>query len=475
MPQIPFVGASYRARSSNFDAQVCINLYPVLGESGTAKFVKALYGTPGRRPLASALESVVRGMHSPTDGSNAIVVVGGRVYRMDTSYQLTAIGYVDNLTTPVKIDDNGKSAIIVTGPRGYVVDMAANTVTQIVDDAFYGSANIDFLNTYGILAKPGTNMFYVTDPDAVTFDPLMFASAESNAEPITAHIVDHSDLILFKQTTTEIWRPTTNPDFPFARDTNTSIECGCMAPLSVAKMDNSVFWLGKTERGAGMVWRLNGYTPQRISTDAVEYAIAQYAEADDAVAYAYEQEGHMFYVLSFPTGGATWVYDAATQLWHQRAYLDPESGTLGRDRTNCHMYFNGAHIVGDCRTGSIYELDLDYYLDGLDPMPAIRAAAYVHKSDLGKLAHQRLHIDIEGGVGIEYGQGSDPVAWLDWSDNGGKTWSNKKPAKMGAIGQYKSRLIWTRLGHAWSRVYRLTISDPVKRVILGAVLNPGPR
>jgi len=473
MAAIPFVGASYRARSSNLDAQVCINLYPVLGESGIAKAVKALYGTPGRRPLVTGAGGVVRGIHTPTNGSDAIVVVGPNVYRLSQAGVLTMIGTIDVLTTLVSIKDNGLQALIVTGPNGFVVDLFNNTVTQIVNPAFYGADNVFFLNTYGILNKPGTNIFYVTGSNEITFDALDFATAESNFEPIIAHTVNHGDIIFFKQTTTEIWRTSNNPDFPFARDTNAQIEHGCAAKRSVASLDNTVFWLGKNAEGGGIIWRLNGYTPMRVSTDAIEFAIASYPTIEDAVAWSYQQEGHTHYVISFPSGNATWTYDAATLLWHQRAYLDPATGTLGRDRTNCHTYFGGKHIVGDHDSGNLRVLDLDYYWDGTDPMPAIRAAAYVHKQGYGFIAHNRLQIDIESGVGLNNGQGSNPLAGLDWSDDNGKTWGNRHFVSMGLQGKFKTRLVWTRLGRARARVYRLTISDPVKRVILGAALNPG--
>jgi hypothetical protein len=220
------------------------------------------------------------------------------------------------------------------------------------------------------------------------------------------------------------------------------------------------------------VWRLNGYTPQRVSTDALEAAIAQYSDISDAQGYAYQQEGHTFYVLTFPTGGATWVYDAATQLWHQRAYLNPATGILGRHRSNCHLYYAGQHLVGDFSTGTISALDLGYYLDGADPLPAIRAAAHIAGPDYTWLVHNRLQVDMETGVGQNDGQGAAPVVLLDWSDDGGYTWSNQRAASIGRIGQRRARVRWNRLGRARDRVYRITITDPVRRVILGAALNP---
>jgi hypothetical protein len=472
MPQIPFVGASYQARSSNLDAQACINLFPVLGESGTAKAVSALYGTPGLRPLVSAPSGPVRGLHVPTNGSDALVVAGGFVYRLSKSFVLSKIGAVDGLATPVDITDNGTQAVIVTGNAGYLVDLSANTVTQITDDAFYGAGSADILDTFAIFNRPGTNQFYISGSNEITFDALDFASAESNYEPIVRLLVNHGEIVIFKETVAEIWRASGDVDFPFARDGNAAIEQGCAAPRSVASMDNSVFWLGKNADGGGIIWRLNGYTPQRVSTDAIEYAIAQYDTIADAIAYAYQQEGHTFYVISFPTGGATWVYDAATQLWHQRAYLNPANGKLGRHRSNCHMYYAGQNVVGDYETGALYALDLDYYQDGTDPLPAIRAAAHISGPDYSWVIHNRLQVDFETGVGLITGQGAAPVVLLDWSDDGGHTWSSQRAASLGRIGQYRARVFWTRLGRARDRVYRVTISDPVKRVIIGAAVNP---
>lgn len=471
--QIPFVSASYIERSPNLDCQACINFFPVVGESGTAKAVRALYGTPGTRPLASVATGAVRGMHAPTNGSDGIVVIGSTVYRLSTAFALTSIGTIDALYTPVKIDDNGLQAVIVTGPNGYVLDLTTNLVTQITDPAFYGADTVDFLNTYAIFNRPDTNQFYISGANEITFDATDFATAESNYEPIVNFIVNHDELVFFKTTVTEIWRITSSIDFPFARDTNAAIEHGCAARDSVASLDNTVFWLGRNDEGGGIVYRMNGYTPTRVSTSAIESAIASYPTMADAVSYSYQQEGHTFYVLTFPSGNATWVYDASTQLWHQRAYLSPATGMLTRHRSNSHMYFAGKNIVGDFENGNLYTLDLDYFYDGAsDPLVSIRSSGFVFNQDYTWIPHDRLQVDIAPGVGLVTGYGSDPVADLDWSDDSGKTWSNRHSAQMGAVGEFGTRLRWNRMGRSRCRTYRLSISDPVKRVILGATLNP---
>jgi hypothetical protein len=236
-------------------------------------------------------------------------------------------------------------------------------------------------------------------------------------------------------------------------------------------MDNTVFWLGGDGDGDGIVWRLNGYTPVRVSHDGLEYAIQNYARTDDARAYTYQQEGHTFYVLTFPTAGATWAYDVATGLWHERAYRNPETAESEHHRGACHMHYAGVHVLGDRADGRLYALDLDCYDDDGDPLVALRSSPHISGAGYNEIRYNRLRLDLETGVGLPNGQGSDPVLMLRWSNNGGRTWSTVKSLKMGRVGEYGRRVSVDRLGTARDRVFEISISDPVKRVILGASVD----
>jgi hypothetical protein len=77
----------------------------------------------------------------------------------------------------------------------------------------------------------------------------------------------------------------------------------------------------------------------------------------------------------------------------------------------------------------------------------------------------------EPGVGLATGQGADPQAMLRWSNDGGATWSNENWRSIGKGGEYRARAIWRSLGRARDRVYELTVTDPVKRVIVGMELK----
>ena len=468
---IPFTGGAYLSRSVSFDAQRCINLFPVTGESGTAKASRMLLGTPGLRLLTTlGGNDGLRALYKPSIG-DGIAVHGSSVYRIATDWTSTLVGTIDTLYTPVSISDNGVTAVLVTGPNGYTLDLASNTLAPISDPAFYGAARVSYNNVTFIFDRPGTNQFYISAPGAVTFDALDFASAETNAEPIVAHIVNHNELLLFKESVTEIWRDSGSSDFPYSRDGNAAIEQGCAAKYSVTALDNTVFWIGRDKTGQGIVWRMNGYTPQRVSHDGVEFAIQGYSDISDAWAFAYQQEGHTFYWINFPTGNASWVYDVKEQAWHERAYLISASGTLQRHRAACHMFFGGQHIVGDWENGKLYALDLDTYSDNGDAQLALRSCPHVFDSGNKNIRMHWIDVLIEAGVGLQTGQGSDPVMMLRWSKDGGKTWSTLRSLSIGRVGEFANRARHGKMGKARDWVFEISISDPIKRVVLGATVD----
>jgi hypothetical protein len=309
---------------------------------------------------------------------------------------------------------------------------------------------------------------------------LDFASAEGSPDLLLSLIIDHREAWLFGSTSVEVWYDSGDV-FPLTRIQGAFNEIGCAAQYSVAKLDNGLFWLGADARGQGVVYRSSGYSGVRVSTHAVEFAIQGYQSISDAIGYSYQQEGHSFYVLTFPTAtattGATWVYDVATGAWHKRGYLTSSGFT--RHRSNCQMSFNNEIVVGDYATGAIYAFDLDVYLDNADTQKWVRSwrALPPGQNDLKRTAQHSLQLDLEAGTGLNSGQGSDPQVMLRWSDDGGHTWSNEHWRSTGAIGGYGKRAIWRRLGMTnklRDRVYEVSGTDPVKIAIMGVELDVTP-
>lgn len=469
---VGFIGSAHKDRALNFDAQRCINMYAQVSSSGTAKTAAKLVGCPG---LLTVLDKSsdgaynVRGMID-FDPDNLFIVMGKRVYRYVYSTGIaTFLGLVPYLDTPVCMCTNGVNVVFATGPQMWSINPATNVLAQYVDASFTGATAVFFVNGSYVFNQPDTGKFWVMDPYSMVLDPLNFATAEGAPDGLTTLAVVNQEIWLFGIKTIEVWAGDGTLTFPYSRIMGVFIEQGTLAPYSVEVMDGSVFWLSANAKGQNMVFRSVGYSPKRISTHSLEAEIATYSVTTDAVAFSYQQEGHAFYVLNFPTQDVTWVYDAATQAWHQRAWRK-ENGEFGRHRGNCAIFFQRMNLVGDWETGKIYQLSNQVYTDDGNPLVRLRSSPHVSQQNQ-RLVHSSFQVDIETGVGLPSGQGSNPLVMIRWSDDGGHTWSNMRTVTMGKIGEYKARARITRLGQSRDRVYEVSCSDPVQFTLLQAMLN----
>lgn len=467
----PILGSSYVARSINVADNRMVNLFPEINaEDG--KEPGWLQRAPGLKLLTSIGTGPIRGLW--TFGNFGYVVSGNQLYKINNSYTATLLGTVSGSPTPVSMSDNGTQLFIACNGPSYIYNATTNVFGKIVDPDFPGAVTVGYVDGYFVFNEPNSQRIWVTSLlDGYSIDPLDFASAEGSPDGVVGLIVDHREIWIFGTNSVEVWYDAGTADFPLARIQGAFNEIGCIAPYSIAKMDNAVFWLGADARGRGIVYRASGYNGIRVSTHAVEWQIQQYTDMSDAIAYTYQQDGHAFYVLIFPTANTTWVYDASTNSWHERAGWD--NGQFVRHRSNCQMSYNSKIIVGDYQNGNLYAFDLDYYMDNGAIQRWLRSwrALPTGSNDLKRTAHHQLQLDCQSGVGLVLGQGDDPQVMLRWSDDAGHTWSNEHWAGMGKIGVYRTRVIWRRLGMTRKlrdRIYEISGTDPVKIAIIGAEL-----
>jgi hypothetical protein len=471
----PILGSAYVARSVNAADARMINLFPELVPEG-GKEPAFLNRAPGLKLKISVGSGPIRGMW--VFGGNLYVVSRNKLYKVDSSYAVTELGTVSGTSGPVSMVDNGIQLFIACNGPSYIYNSQTNVFAQITDGDFPGAVTVAYLDGYFVFNEPNSQKIWVTGLlDGASIDPLDFASAEGSPDGVVGIIADHREIWVFGTNSVEVWYNSGNADFPLSRIQGAFNEIGCAAPYSIAKMDNGLFWLGKDARGQGIVYRANGYTGQRISTHAVEWQIQQYEDMSDAIGYTYQQDGHSFYVLIFPQADTTWVYDVATQAWHERAGFD--NGDFTRHRSNCQAFFQGDVLVGDYENANVYSFDLSDFSDNGSVQKWLRSwrALPTSQNNLKRSAQHSLQLDLETGVGLNLGQGSDPQVMLRWSDDGGHTWSNEHWIGIGKIGEFYRRAIWRRLGMTMKirdRVYEVSGTDPVKIAIIGAELNVSP-
>jgi hypothetical protein len=503
----PILGQAYVARSVNAADNRMVNLFPevIPNEGKEAGFLNR---APGLSLLTTVGTGPVRGLWSFEGFTYA--VSGNTLYKINSAYAATSLGTIAG-TGQVSMSDNGTQLFVAANGPSYIYNANTNVFAPITDPDFPGAVTVSYLDGYFVFNEPNSQKVWVTQLlDGQSVDPLDFASAEGSPDGLVAVIVNNREAWLFGTNSIEVWYDAGTPDFPLARIQGASNEIGCAATFSVAKLDNSIFWLGQDARGRGIIYRNNGYTGVRASNHAIEWQIQQYGDISNAIAYTYQQDGHSFYVLTFPTVQKTWVYDVSTQSWHERAGWS--NGNFIRYRPNCQTAFNSEVILGDYESGNLYAYDLDVYADNGQIQKWLRSWRVIPsgQNNLRRTAQHSLQLDCETGVGLNgidpndnvewffytssgdqlvtntgdlllfsppTVEGADPEVMLRWSDDGGHTWSNEHWASMGRIGQYGRRVFWRRLGMTMKlrdRVYEVSGTDPVKIAIVGAELLLSP-
>jgi len=451
-------------------------------------------------------------------GSIADVTVGATVYhQLSVSPSVTL--YLGQTIVGTGVSDQTMITQIATAGSAYYINksytisseqMYALNFTQIpnTDGAFNGADVVDIVDNYFVYNDPGTQQWAASNTLSPITPALSFSSKDGSPDNLVSLIVDHREVYLLGENSSEVWVDVGAFPFPFQRVPGTNTQHGIVAKFSVARLGNSFAYVSRNIRGQAQIMMMQGYIPTRISTHAVENTLVN-QKVDDAIAWTYQLEGHEVYVVSFPSLDLTWAYDVSTQMWHKWLYVD-SNNVYHRHRGNCLALFQGMVLVGDWQNGKIYELDPNNYTDDGDTIRRVRRCPHL-VADLQREYFDELQLQFQPGVGIGgtfissgtyigtnliipptqtysipalgiYIIGTatnvdsatsftNPQAMLRWSNDGGSTWSREYWIPIGQQGKYKNRAIWRRLGTARDRIYEVVMTDPVKAVIVSANLK----
>jgi len=523
-----FAGGEDVAPDPAQNTQICINFYvevnqqnpketlALLGCPGLVQVATAPGGgAPGFDPAAtvwpqpSAITNLpVRGFLPLAGGTQALAAIANTLYLVTLAtpatyasmptLMLTSVGSLLTSDGPVVMAENngigygsGSAVVgtvaIVDGPCGYWYNVLTSVFVQITDPGFMGADRVECIDGWFVFNKPNSQAFYTPDSAyGLTFDNAYYALKDGAPDNLVTIFANKETLWLLGEWTTEIWYGAGGQYFYFARLVGTLLQFGCKAKHSIARFStedqDNLIWFGRSERGENVIVRSSGFSAGVVSTPAFGAEVKTYPVTDDAIGYTYQEDTHTFYVLTFPTADVTWVYDSQSGLMHKRLSYDPYQtppitnafnppGTH-RHRSNCYMNFAGMRIVGDHQNGALYWLTRSAYTDAGWPLLAKRRSPHIwDKGQRGRVFMASLQIDFRAGVGNPSGMGSDPQAVLTISRDGGVTFGQRWPAPIGAVGQYKTRTMWRKLGFGRDNVVDIEVIDPVPRDIIGATLK----
>lgn len=486
--RLPLVGGSYTSRSIIASAQRCINYYTEVNpKSSIAPLTH--YQRPGLDPVSSIGNGPIRGLFRASNGIG-YCVSGNQLFLINSDFTGTALGNIFSHTGPVSMADNGTDLMLVDGSSvGYQTTLGTTNFSQISDSTatFQGANQVAYIDTFLVWNMPNSIFFGSTLSNQLAFDGQYVAGKAAYPDNLKALYVNRREVFLFGDVKSEVWYNaggTTVAPFPFQILPGTYIEHGIAAPFSRSSEDINVYWLARNLQGQGIVLSFRGYLTQRISNHALEDAILKMTRTvgiDDALGFTYQIDGHQFYMLTFPRGNQTWVYDASVQdpnaAWHQECWTNPHDGLLNRSRINCMAFINDNLIAGDWENNTVYFLNLDKYTDRVVPFtgespvecPIVCIRSFPHigharmagsqqmtEVDGRRLQFSAFRADMECGTAPLDANGQPAQVSLRWSDDRGRTFGNALLQEAGAPGEYLTQPQWLGMGVARDRIFELT-------------------
>lgn len=434
------IGPSYHLADLTAAVQDAVNCYPKKLD-GTKWMLDA---TPGEATVTTH-SGACRGMRD----------VNGRLFKVygNTLFEGTGStnrGTLATSTGPVSMAHNATQLAIVDGDHLYIFNTVSNALTEVTVPGWLGSDNVAFMDGYFIFVDPQTEQFYISAiDDGTSLDALDFSSADSQPDDILCHKVSHQQLYLFGKDSGEIWVNSGAADFPFTRYGSYTIDIGIAGKYAAINAADTIVFVGQTTRGGPVVYMIEGNQPKRISTNAVEEALKASSDISAVTMWAYQDIGCEFIGINAPGLSTTWVFDAATNEWHEEA--EWADGWQAK-KTNIKVAFSGEVYGGDA-DGLFVRLDTD--LNQRSTRVIRRQRTWPHMSGA------TLELVSYRGVELHCRAGSGGNMVLQISNDGGYNFGNMLLRTLGATGRWVQRVRWLGLGTATRRVFRIWCTDNV--------------
>lgn len=416
-----------------------------------------LAGTPGLELLGTLPRTPIRGFH--VHDGRLFAVAGARVYEVYSDGTYREWGRINSVRGRVGMASLLQTVVIGDGAGYYALDLTEGEVSAIVD-APRGRFPV-FFNQRILYQGENGQVFYSELNDPTDIPGLNFFTAESLPDEVVAITTTEDQIWFHGADTTEVFYDSGDADNPFQRIGGGVIYSGCGHPDTALRLDNSIWWVEADKDGAGIVRRSSGFSALRVSTSAIERFVASSASL---TAYSYQEEGHLFYVLNSELG--TRVYDLKSQEWHERAWLNRETGEQERQRQEFHAFVYGVHIVGDYESGKVYRMGLDLLSDAGQEIRSERRSAVMH-AEGRMITVGELWLDFAAGVGLNSGQGSDPQVMVSAAPEG-VSFGNIRTESIGAMGEFDTQVRFFDFGMGRRWVFEVATSDPVFKSLSGA-------
>lgn len=271
-----------------------------------------------------------------------------------------------------------------------------------------------FIDGYMLLPLADSLDIYNSDVDNIYgWGSSNFVSAEMWPDNIVGLARQNNQILAFGIYSSEFFYDAANASgSPLARNEGTVLQLGCAAPYAVYENERFCIFVGQSDSGGRAVWQLEGFSPKKVSTEAIERVLdAEGTSISSAAGYGLRTKGHLFYVINLSS--CTLVYDVEEKVWHEWSTNSSESHVAFKYNYQTDP-LNGTSVLLHNTDGYLYILTPSVYTDA---GTSILADAYTGKYDGSTMNRKFMHnLNVVGDLGSTF--------TIRWSDDDYGTWNS---------------------------------------------------
>lgn len=424
-----------------------------------------------------------RGIYSSAKLNKMFAVIDDVLWIFEPN--LTHVSASAHLTTSIGdvfISENNNGQVAISDEvHIYIYDNAAGTLTQATID--FTPGYLTFQDGRFISPDRASNQWRLSDLNqGLTWpaDSQHIGSIQTKPDRAVACIrfPGRGNLILvFGKTVAEQWYDVGAQLFPYQRSQSTNIDYGCINPATIAESENVVCWIAANEKSGPVIMYTNGGEIKHISNDGIDFKLAQLKFPANCYGFMFKQDGHLFYVVSWPQDNLSYAFDFNAQAFY--TLCDENMDVFTAKKV---AFFNDQYYFVSLDDGNIYQLssklvDYDYGEGRVFEIPRIRIPKSIQMPDQSRFVAGYCGFTVEQGQfdypdvntlfdlttqdgaslttqnGTIIGGGEDftnNVARIDMSvsKDGGVNWGSNVQINMRPLGVRQNKVIWWRLGAA---------------------------
>lgn len=382
--------------------------------------------------------------------NHLIIVIENKVFIVSTAIGFSQVGTLKTESGPVYIAENGIDQIVLVDETTnvYVYNHKNSTFSTVVTDGvnlkpLFRAIYVTFQDGYFIVADGFSNQFRLSKIDDGTIwpsDAPNIGVLQTDGDQPQAVVKFKRQLFIMGKTVTDIRHNVGNTLFPYQLDNSIAINYGVLSAETITADFDLLVWLAQNRKsGPTLVVSTGGQVKALANEeDGIQFFLNQLNNPEDSSAFLFQENGHIFYQITFRSDNVSLTYDFHTGKFY----------TLTDENLDAHIaqqaaFFNNKNYFIATNDTNLYEFSTNITTYDGKAIPRIRITSSFRDQSSERFIVPYINLTMESGLSTV-----EQKVLLSLSKDGANSFGNVFSKTLPNFGRRANRVRFFNLGSA---------------------------